>query len=178
MWEPCRLQATEVSHWYSFLRTATHLLLKASCTLELVTDLFWFLHTNLTMGKAAGIAELSLMFGTFQFVYCQPSTLGFPSNWLALLFANEKVIKKTHNYLSMYLSLTCMYQLLRWPCLKKEYKICCSFPHSDMVTALGCSSPAATSTTSCMRFPSNGKVPATKAFGYSFTQLAHRKAII
>lgn len=120
MWEPCRLQATEVSHWYSFLRTATHLLLKASCTLELVTDLFWFLHTNLTMGKAAGVAELSVMFGTFQFVYCQPSTLGFPSNWLALLFANEKVIKKTHNYLSMYLSLTCMYQLLGWPCLKKN----------------------------------------------------------
>lgn len=54
------------------------------------------------MGKAAGVAELSLMFGTFQFVYCQPSTLGFPSNWLALLFANEKVIKKNQNYLSIF----------------------------------------------------------------------------
>lgn len=108
-----------------------HLLLKARHHLELATNQFWFIHINLTMGRANRMAGLSLMFGTVQLAPV-PCLLPASCIGISLYLLMKKSFKKIWHEKC----LTCIYQLLQCYCLASHYKMCCAFPVSVTVRAL------------------------------------------
>lgn len=109
-----------------------HLLLKASHRLELTINKSVLIHhINLTMGRANGVAGLSLMFGDIPACPCSLFTTS-QLHWDFPLFANEKKSFKKVWYEK---HLACTHQLLRcycWACTAR-----CVTPFlSRSVTAL------------------------------------------
>lgn len=156
-----------------------HLLLTGSPHLELAqTNQFQLIHIRLTMGKANGLAGLSLMFGD---IPACPCLLPDSCFGISLYLLMKKSFKKIWH--EKYL--TCTYQLLRCDCLALLYIMCYIFPlchsHSpanSLATPSLLPPPPRSAVTRAGKLLRQGKVPAAQAHRYSSAQLPQPKAVV
>lgn len=142
-----------------------HLLLKASHHLELMTNQFWFIHINLTMGKTNGVAGLSLMFGTLQLA---PVPCLLPASCIGISF--YLLMKKSLKKIWHEKYLTCTYQLRQCYCynvtLQDVLGLSClghsHSPASSLATPFLLLPPPRFAVTRAGKLLSRGKVPAAQ----------------